>query len=228
MNKILLAAGGGVAGGILGYLIADYIAYMLDERAFYAEIEEEEIMTELEQKVGGMDKELYDFEEGDNDKTDYTKKTKKLIDQKPKLEELVRPYQEEKEPYVMTAEEWEETMSGYERHTILYYEMDGVYCNDQEEIIDDPKNMFVPNAFLHFGEGSEDPDVVYIANPHRSEMYEILRMKASYQVDVLGESPPEETPKKGRTRKRSGSQATSKTKKEAEELGGEDDPEPNE
>lgn len=228
MNKILLAAGGGVAGGILGYLIADYIAYMLDERAFYAEIEEEEIMTELEQKVGGMDKELYDFEEGDNDKTDYTKKTKKLIDQKPKLEELVRPYQEEKEPYVMTAEEWEETMSGYERHTILYYEMDGVYCNDQEEIIDDPTNMFVPNAFLHFGEGSEDPDVVYIANPHRSEMYEILRMKASYQVDVLGESPPEETPKKGRTRKRSGSQATSKTKKEAEELGGEDDPEPNE
>lgn len=225
MNKIVLVGVGGIAGGVLGYLIADYLAYQLDEKAFEKEVRES--LQELEPQIGGMDKELYEFEKSKNDRTDYTGPVKKLIKEKPSLEELVRPYHEEKEPYVMTLDEWEDSVKGFERKTILYYEQDGVYANEQEEIEDDVINKFGPNPFLHFGEGSEDPDVVYICNPSLSEMYEILRVKSSYQVDVLGEQPEEEEkPKKARrSRKKPDSPSGSKTEKEAEELGGTDDPE---
>lgn len=229
MNKLALILGGGVVGGVVGYLIADYFAYKLSEE-MYDVFVDEHVVEELQQQVGGMDTELYRFTKEDNEQVNYAGLTKTMIEDKPKLDELVRQeqYSEEKEPYVMTLEEWEETMNAFARQTILYYEMDGVYCTDQEEIVDDPTNMFVPNAFLHFGEGSKDSDVVYICNPNRSEMYEILRMKASYQADVLGESPPEEPPKKARTRKPRESRSGSKTEKEAEELGGNDDTEPGE
>lgn len=225
MNKIVLVGVGGVAGGVLGYLIADYLAYQLDERAFEREVRES--LQELEPQIGGMDKELYEFEPGKNDKTDYAGKVKKIIKQKPSLEELVRPYHEEKEPYIMTLEEWEDDIRPFERLTVLYYEQDGVYANEQEEIVDDVINKFGPNPFLHFGEGSEDPDAVYICNPGLSEMYEILRVKSSYQADVLGEQPEEEEkPKKARrSRKKPASPSGSKTEIEAEELGGTDDPE---
>lgn len=224
MNKIAATLAGGVVGGVIGYLIADYIAWQIDEKRHHVFLDDPEL-EELEQQIGGMDTELYDFEKSKNDQVNYAGLTKEMIEDKPKLQELVREYHDEREPYVMTAEEWSETMNAYERLTVMYYEMDGVYCDDQEKIIDDPMNLFVPNAFLHFGEGSEDEDVVYICNPSRSEMYEILRMKASYQVDVLGESPPEEPPKKARTRKPRESHSGSKIEKEAEELGGNDDTE---
>jgi len=225
MNKIVSVGIGGVVGAVLGYLIADFLAYKLDEKAFEREIGA--AFEDLEPQVGGMDKELYaEFEKGDNNRTDYAGKMKKLIAQKPSLEELVRPYHEEKEPYIMTLEEWEDDIRPFERRSIQYYELDGVFCNDQEEIEDDVINKFGPNPFLHFGEGSEDPDVVYICNPSLSEMYEIVRIKSSYQVDVLGEVPPEEPPKKARrSRKKPDSQSGSKTEKEVEELGGADDPE---
>lgn len=222
MNKIAATLAGGVVGGVIGYLIADYIAFQLDEKR-HVFLDDP---GELEQQIGGMDQELYEFEKSKNDQVNYAGLTKQMIEDKPKLEELVRPYHDEREPYIMTAEEWSETINAYERITILYYEMDGVFCDDQEKIIDDPMNMFVPNAFLHFGEGSEDEDVLYISNPRRSEMYEILRMKASYQVDVIGETPPEVPEKKDRTRKKRESPSGSKIEKEAEDLGGTDDPQP--
>lgn len=222
MNKIAATLAGGVVGGVIGYLIADYVAFQLDEKR-HVFLDDP---GELEQQIGGMDQELYEFEKSKNDQVNYAGLTKQMIEDKPKLEELVRPYHDEREPYIMTAEEWSETVNAYERITILYYEMDGVFCDDQEKIIDDPMNMFVPNAFLHFGEGSEDEDVLYISNPRRSEMYEILRMKASYQVDVIGETPPEVPEKKDRTRKKRESPSGSKIEKEAEDLGGTDDPQP--
>lgn len=225
MNKIVATLAGGVVGGVIGYLIADYVAFQIHEKGQIWENPEDE----LQSPIGGMDNELYEFKESKNDQVNYAGLTKQMIEDKPKLEELVREYQteDEREPYVMTLEEWEETMKPFERMTILYYEMDGVFCNEQEEMVDDPENWFVPNAFLHFGEGSKDEDVVYICNPNRSEMYEILRMKASYQVDVLGETPPEVPEKKSRTRKKRESQSGSKTEtSEAEELGGNDDPQP--
>ena len=62
-----------------------------------------------------MDKELYEFDpDAKADQVNYAGLTKTMIEDKPKLEELVREqgYHDEREPYVMTAEEWSETMNG--------------------------------------------------------------------------------------------------------------------
>lgn len=214
MNKFPYLLAGGVAGGILGYLIADYLAYRMDEVKYEAFTDEEK-----EELVGGMDKELYEFEKDDNKKVNYGGLV--VMEEKETLEKLARPYQNESEPYILSAEEWEDPPNqAFERKTILYYEMDSVYCTDQEELVDDPENLFLPNAHLHFGEESDDPDVVYISNPGRSEMYEIFRMRASYKVDVLGEVPVE-PPKEASPKKRVNQTGSAKerTKKEAEELG---------
>jgi len=212
MNKFRYLLAGGIAGGILGYLIADYFAYQMDDAAFEAE------WVDPEEHVGGMDKELYDFKDDGDIAVDYAKRV--ITEEKAELEELARPYQSESAPFIITAEEWGDTINAFERKTILYYELDSVYCDDQEVPVDDPENMFVPNAHLHFGQESDDPDVVYISNPGRSEMYEILRMRASYAVDVLGEvsadPPKEDSPK--RPVSQTGSQKE-RLKKEAEELG---------
>ena len=212
MNKFRYLLAGGIAGGILGYLIADYFAYKMDEAEF------ETTFEKGEEHVGGMDKELYEFKDDGTIGIDYAKRV--ITEEKATLEELARPYQSEQAPFIITAEEWGDTINAFERKTILYYEMDSTYCDDQEVPIEDPENMFVPNAHLHFGEESDDPDVVYISNPGRSEMYEILRMRASYKVDVLGEvpadSPKEDSPKKPASRPGSSKE---RAKKEAEELG---------
>ena len=220
-NKFPYLLAGGVAGGILGWLIADYIAYKMDE-AGYAAAYEKYPEREGEELVGGMDRELYEFGDDGTVGVNYSKRI--TPEEKATLEELTRPYQDEKEPYIISAEEWGDTISAFDRKTILYYELDSVYCDDQEVPVDDPENMFVPNAHLHFGEESDDPDVVYISNPGRSEMYEILRMRASYAVDVLGEvsadSPKEDSPKKRASQPGSRKE---RAKKEAEELGDVDD-----
>jgi len=215
MNKFRYLLAGGIAGGILGYLIADYFAYQMDDAAFEAEWVDPEKGEEL---VGGMDRELYEFKDDGTIGTDYAKRI--TSKEKAELEELARPYQSESAPFIMTVEEWGDTINAFERKTILYYEMDSIYCDDQEVPVDDPENMFVPNAHLHFGEESDDPDVVYISNPGRSEMYEILRMRAAYKVDVLGEVPAD-SPKEDSPKKRVNPPGSQKErlKKEAEELG---------
>jgi len=217
-NKFPYLLAGSIAGGILGYLIADYIAYKMDEAKFNATMEDDLDSAGL---VGGMDRELYEFNEDGTVSVDYAKTPLRVLtEDKATLDELVRPYQDEKAPYIISAEEWDDTISAFVQKTVLYYEVDNIYCDDQEVPIDDPENMFVPNAHLHFGQESNDPDAVYISNPGRSEMYEILRMRASYKVDVLGEvsadSPKEDSPKKPASQPGS---AKERAKKEAEELG---------
>jgi hypothetical protein len=212
-NKFPYLLAGGVAGGILGYLIADYLAYKIDEAEFETTFEEDE-----EELVGGMDKELYDFRDDGTIGTDYAKRV--TTEEKETLEVLTRPYQDEKAPYIISAEEWGDTISAFDHKTILFYDMDCIYCDDQEVPIDDPENMFVPNAHLHFGENSDDPDVVYISNPGRSEMYEILRMRANYKIDVLGEIPAD-SPKEDSPKKRDSQPGSPKerVKRAVEELG---------
>ncbi len=225
MNKFRYLLAGSIAGGILGYLIADFIAYKMDE-AGYAAAYKKYPEREGEEPVGGMDTELYNFKDDGTIGTDYAKRV--TPEDKATLEELTRPYQDEKEPFIIPFNEWDDSISSFVQKTILYYEHDNIFCDDQEVPIEDPVNMFGPNVHLHFGEDSDDPDAVYVSNPGRSEMYEILKMKASYKADVLGEvdadSPKEDSPKK-RVNQPGSSQE--RAKKEAENLGDVDDTDSN-
>ena len=227
MNKFPYLLAGGITGGILGYLIADYLAYRIDEAKYDRTGKQfSDGLPDSDEHIGGMDKNLYAFPDDKRINTDYGKRI--APEDKATLEELARPYQDEKEPFIISAAEWADSISAFVRKTVLYYEIDNVYCDDQDASIDDPENMFVPNAHLHFGEESDDPDAVYISNPRRSEMYEILRMKASYKADILGEVDADSPKEKEDFSKKRASQPGSpkeRAKKEAENLGDVDDAE---
>lgn len=219
-NKLVYGLAGGAIGAVIGYLVADWLAYQLDEAAFQAELDatEEELESMVaeinermqdgviskeearEQLVGGMDQELYEFDEDGNvPQTNYAGIV--TMDETVENAALARPYQAESAPYIMDIDEWAESKKPFDRHTIMYYVEDNTYCDESEEIIDDINARIVPNAHLHFGEGSDDEDIVYICNPQRGEMFEIIQMHASYDVEVNG-NVPDDSPKAGSGRKR--------------------------
>lgn len=226
MNKYISSTIGGVIGGVFGWLVADYILYKLDEKdSSFVDF----WPVEAIERPGGMDRELYEeFEKDKNDKTNYAGMVKKVIRKEVQtLDDISRQeaYAAESEPFVTILEDWDEDMLGDAQHyTISYYPEDGVYCYEDEQLVEDPDNTFVPNAFLHFGEGSEDEDIVYIRNPRRNAIYEIIRLPGkSYKIDVLGEIEEEEPVKKTRRKRTPKPGSVNAKKAEAESLGGEDE-----
>lgn len=75
-------------------------------------------------------------------------------------------------------EDWE--VSG-----LTYYNEDDILTDEIGEVILDPEHI-VGEALQHFGEESEDPDIVYIKNYFTHTIYEIVRLHKSYQASVLG------------------------------------------
>ena len=115
---------------------------------------------------------------------------------KPPLSELIRDYNpnpmESEEPTIaiVTKELVDEHANMVNIETILFYEEDHVFADEDGGMIDDPNELFVPNVHLHFGEGSNSEDIVYIWNGHVQMFYEVVSTKTAYKYEVLGEKPP--------------------------------------
>lgn len=115
---------------------------------------------------------------------------------KPPLSELIRDYNpnpmESEEPSIaiVTKELVDEHANMVNIETILFYEEDHVFADEDGGMIDDPNELFVPNVHLHFGEGSNSEDIVYIWNGHVQMFYEVVSTKTAYKYEVLGEKPP--------------------------------------
>jgi hypothetical protein len=217
MNKYGYTLGGAVVGAVLGYLIADYVIYVLEEKK--AEAEFKNFVNEEGGRILAGDPEAEEPKEVINEITtslngsvpqttrvDYGSKSKAA------LEELVQPYRNDDAPRITEFDEWIDAGRHYDRETIMYYEEDTTFCGEDEQIIDAPQNLFGPNIQLHFGEGNEDPDAVYVLNGGRGEAYEIVRMDGSYSVQVLGEIPEPPKPSKPVRNKRPGRPKGSKNK----------------
>lgn len=189
-NRIIYIGLGMVAGGIGGYLLADLIAWKILEEQFEQGLSEEteekgeELFVGLRNEMDGI------HEKGHVDYSQFAKE---------ELKTLVEPYETETGPYIIAFDEFQENMlEDFEKVVISYYEDDGVYADPAEDSIAHPNDLFGPNIHLHFGEESEDPDVVYVANEEKGIIYEIVRIHDSYRVQVLGEEPKK---KRGRPRK---------------------------
>lgn len=190
-NTSLIALGG-MLGGMIGYILGELIIEKLIEKDLEKflenpygdqEEEEEEVKPEPEKRL-----------------KDYTKYAKE------ELSELVKPYTTSiaEEPKKLTEkimiisfDDYSEDRS-HNKEPITYYENDTTFADAQEDIIDDPNSLFGPNIHLHFGEESEDPDMVFVRNENTGVDYEISRIHNSYSVIVMGmpEEPPKEKAKK--------------------------------
>ena len=88
-------------------------------------------------------------------------------------------------PYVITVQEYSESDPTFEQTTITYYDQDDTLVDENEEPIADVTAVIGDQALDKFGEGSDDPDIVYVRNEVLSTDYEVIRIHKSY-AEVIG------------------------------------------
>jgi hypothetical protein len=93
-------------------------------------------------------------------------------------------------PYIITLEQLEEK-EHYDKLSISYYEDDDTLVDENEEVIADPVSIVGNDALNNFGEGSDDPEIVYVRNEKLETDYEVIRLSKSYAITVLGIEPEE-------------------------------------
>ena len=180
-SKILYLALGAALGGLTGYLIGDLVAYKLVD-------ENLQINDRFYLLKNFLDETLdLGAKKDSKPKVNYG-------NTKPALDSLAKPYRvSDDTPRIITVEDWASAHPMNDKVMVSYYEDDTTYAMEDDELIDAPENLFGPNIHLHFGEESEDPDVVYVRNDRSGTDYEITRIHGSYKALVMGE--PEEEPK---------------------------------
>jgi hypothetical protein len=89
-------------------------------------------------------------------------------------------------PYVVTIDQHFEDDNRYEKITVTFYEADGVLADERDQMVEDQDGTIGRDFDLHWGEGSKDPNIVYIRNDRTEADYEVIRDKRSYHVHVLG------------------------------------------
>ena len=216
-GNLLKSAGfitaGAVAGGILGYFLGRLIVNQLQKRA-------EELEWQAEDEAARVPRpqvEDLNIEEV-TVRRDYTQFSK----DKGELSELVKPYtslenasstignngkplpnkEDTSEKIMIISYEDYEASRVHNKEPVAYYEDDLTFANAQEEVIDNPNEIFGPNIHLHFGEESDDPDIVYVRNENNGVDYEITRVHNSYSVLIMGMPKEEQKENKKRTRRR--------------------------
>lgn len=96
------------------------------------------------------------------------------------------PIKKRQEPYIISMDEYIEDELNHEKLALLYYEEDDTLADEQEQIVANVLEMVGPKALVSFGEGSDDPDTVYIRNEYLGIDFEVIRNGKSYKKEVLG------------------------------------------
>lgn len=94
------------------------------------------------------------------------------------------------DPYVIHQDEYHETEDGrprpgWSQAAFAYYTRDDVLTDELDGVIQNAEDI-IGRYNLRFGDGSDDPDVVFIRNPERMMEMEITRVDQSYEEHVLG------------------------------------------
>lgn len=195
VSMYLLGAG---LGAYIGYIAGELIVNKFAEEEFEETPREKEV-----EEIDGVDPKPIE-------KMDYSKASRELKKaEKGKLDELAAQYKtslgslespERPEPpitpHIISIEEYTNSSSSYGKETIFFYEEDNTFANQNEEIIDGVDRTLGVNLHLHFGEKSEDPDIVYVRNEKESVDFEVIRLHTSYATAVLGVEETKPKPRK--------------------------------
>lgn len=93
-------------------------------------------------------------------------------------------------PYVITADEFLNTMTHIDKVELVYFRGDGgVVVDDQDDIVNDVEYVIGEDNLMQFGNDPDDPDMLYIRNPKIGADYEIARNNSSYREMILGDPP---------------------------------------
>lgn len=181
-TKICLISLGGVAGGVVGYLVADLVIYKISKKdSFYDENENSDL--EFYKEVSN----------------EYKPKNYNEIS-KPDLAGLAAPFRDHEVLWRLISQKEYLKNNVFEKSEVLYYENDQVFADEEENKIENPEELFGPTPLSNLGHLSNDPSVVYIRNLARNTDYEITSVDGSYTElvggEVIEEEIVEEKPKK--------------------------------
>lgn len=95
---------------------------------------------------------------------------------------------------VISQAEFEENANEYQGCQFTFYEGDNILTDDREDKIEDIEAAIGNQFRSRFGDISGDENTVHVLNNHLQLLFEIVRSRGFYCVDVLGEDPPLETP----------------------------------
>jgi hypothetical protein len=173
LQRIFLLTAGAACGAIVGYTISELVV----DRIIFGPLERPE--EKKNDGIVGVDYSELEKEFAGTKKIPYGSK--------PSLDELTRDYRPAEPIRIVDFHD----RLGEDVETIYYYEKDQTFAYESEDIVDDPNGLFVKNVHLHFGEGSPDPDIVYVQNDDLDLIYEIIRKDEYYKVSILGEPDPD-------------------------------------
>lgn len=83
------------------------------------------------------------------------------------------------DPYTITADQFVNEKRNYEKVTLLYFEGNGVLCDDTERMVEDIDASIGAENLDKFGEFEED--VAYIRNERLGIDYEVLLQHSTYK-----------------------------------------------
>jgi hypothetical protein len=168
----------------------------LKEAVAEAAEELEETEEDLDMKRKEFDEEIrqlgYDKTDGEHETPDSGEKIGPYTVTGPVDVPAPLALPDEMAPHVITIDQWSDSnYDHFDKISIMYYEGDETLVDERDEIIPDI-NKCIGDAFLHFGEGSDDPEQVYVRNGNLRSDFEVTRSADSYSRDVLRAVPRSE------------------------------------
>lgn len=216
VNKLIALAGGGLIGAAIGWVISEVLVFQIFEKEkedFTDLVEDLEYSLEEEPVVMKTTVSARKVKSGEGKiVTNYVEQFKKgkLLNPDPvddaeeeiehslaEMAALAEEMEEEAEmglPFVITEEKWTNPDNDWESVNLTYYTEDRVVTDEQDKIIKHPETILGPHALDSFGEGTTDPDTVFVQNNAEELFYEVCRVHGSYDEFVLG--LPKQEPKK--------------------------------
>lgn len=83
-------------------------------------------------------------------------------------------------PRTISASEMLNQKQWYSKVTLTYYAGDDVLADDQDEPIEDPKDIIGEHFKEFFGMNEDEPDIIYVRNDDRESDYEVAKVETSY------------------------------------------------
>lgn len=116
--------------------------------------------------------------------------TQNVFDTPPiEVEEEVNVYELERDPevpYVIHKDEHHETPEGYEQYTLTYFEGDDILSDERDRVLTEQDEVIGLGNLSRFGQGSGDPNIVYIRNEKLKVDIELVHSDGKFATEVHG------------------------------------------
>lgn len=93
------------------------------------------------------------------------------------------------DPYIISVSEFMDNDPQYQQNAISYYKGDGVLADERDQPIPDKNAIVGERNLQRFGEGSGDPNIVFVRNDRLEVDFEIALSLGTYSEEVLGVPP---------------------------------------